>query len=148
MLNIAINTVIIVNNVISKYGQTVLEATIQDYKGNALSKKTIVLTIDNKNYIYGSDNEGKVLFNLNSLIPGDYIVNLKFEGDKIYANSSNSSTVTVNKLGTHINVDYYMSFEYGETVVIASAYAIAALRVDTCPSKRTTPLSNNESLRP
>lgn len=117
-----VKTVIKVNNVTSKYGKTVLEAIIQDYNGNTLSKKTIVLYIDGKNYTYDSDNEGKVIFNLNSLIPNKYIANINFAGDEIYANSSNSSTVTVNKLGTTIDVDSYISFEYGETIVIAYIY--------------------------
>ena len=116
-----VQTSIITQDVQFTYGSAILNATIQDYKGNSLANKNITLNVEGRIYSAISNSKGIVSFDLKGLEVDNYNALFTFEGTNIYVNSSASATIVVKRESTVITVNN-VSSNYGETVVTAYIY--------------------------
>ena len=99
---------------------------LTDEFGNPLSGKELECSIDGFNYVLLTDDNGEASLNI-SLKTGVYRLNVKFNGEKLYINSSNSSLITV-KSSIALPVSTYT---YG------SKYSVKFLDKDSKPLANT-----------
>lgn len=69
------------------------EVVLSDVNGNKLAGKTIVISVDGKNYTKKSDNLGKVTLMLNNLGNGYHEIVSTYSGDKNYYESSTTNVI-------------------------------------------------------
>ena len=94
--------------------------------GSPLSGKELECSLNNINYVLLTDDNGEASLNI-SLKTGVYRLNVKFNGEKLYINSSNSSLITV-KSSIALPVSTYT---YG------SKYSVKFLDKDSKPLANT-----------
>ena len=97
------SVVIRADNLTKYYGNNKsLEFTLTDDKGNVLSDKSLIITINGKNYTRTTNANGVAVMKID-LAPGKYDVIATFNGDEKFAQAS--SNVTANILTTVISKD-------------------------------------------
>ena len=92
-------------NTIGSFALVNLDARLTSGE-NALKDKSISLHIANKTFTKKTDDQGKVVFDLSSLDPGNYIALLSFAGDEYYNNSTVSVEVIINKLNADLSSEF------------------------------------------
>ncbi|MDO5850040.1 MAG: hypothetical protein Q4P14_02395, partial [Methanobacteriaceae archaeon] len=92
-----VKSVIKVNNVAAEYGNVVLDAYIYDDNNKSLANKDIILSIAGNTYSIISDVDGRVRFNLSSILPDLYKVTVSFNGDDGYNKVETNASVVINK---------------------------------------------------
>ena len=110
------DTKIQVNNITRNmsFGET-LQANISllDSHNNPIISKNIELTYNSVIVNLTTDNNGNILFSIPDLHVGNYSFNLSFIEDNNYLNSSNSSSMTVNRLENPQLILNVMSSSFG-----------------------------------
>ncbi len=86
-----------------------LEIALVDSDGSALSKKTIFVNVKDTEENLTTDDNGIAIFKFSGDV-GTYDVNISFDGDGSYAPSSASTTLTITKASTKINVKNVRSY--------------------------------------
>ena len=79
-----------------------LTATLKDANGNALAKKTVTFTVNGKTYKATTNAKGVATVKLALKAAKTYKVTIKFAGDSVYAASTKSVKVKLNKEKTKI----------------------------------------------
>ncbi|WP_298534861.1 Ig-like domain repeat protein [uncultured Methanobrevibacter sp.] len=79
-----------------------LTATLKDANGNALAKKTVTFTVNGKTYKATTNAKGVATVKLALKAAKTYTVSIKFAGDSVYAASTKSVKVKLNKEKTKI----------------------------------------------
>ena len=79
-----------------------LTATLKDAKGNPLAKKTVTFTVNGKTYKATTNANGVATVKLALKAAKTYKVSIKFAGDSVYAASTKSVNVKLNKEKTKI----------------------------------------------
>ena len=79
-----------------------LTATLKDANGNALAKKTVTFTVNGKTYKATTNAKGVATVKLALKAAKKYTVSIKFAGDSVYAASTKSVKVKLNKEKTKI----------------------------------------------
>lgn len=97
-----------------------------DFDGNPLSGKKIEYSLNNVKYIGTTDKNGEIT--LSNLKAGTYNLVVNFKGEKLYLNSSNSSTITIK---TTVLLPSYSNYTYG------SKYSVKFLDKNLNPLKNT-----------
>ncbi len=113
------DTKITVNDIKGTYGDAVtLKATLTDIDGNVLKDKTVIFTVNGVDYsaITGEDGVASYSYIL-GLTPAPYIITAVFNGDDYYNRTSGIGTLTVDKIGTTINVSN-VTGTYGGNVTL------------------------------
>ena len=82
-----------------------------DEYGNPLRGKELEYTLNNSNGTGITDDNGEISINI-SLTTGIYSFDVKFKGEKVYLNSSNSSLITVNSSIIFLEDNYVYEREY------------------------------------
>ena len=75
--------------------------TLKDKDGKVLSNKTLIFTVNGKDYNKTTNTKGVASLRL-KLNPSIYLINVKFKGDSSYKASSFSKNVTVAKVPTTV----------------------------------------------
>ena len=86
-----------------------LEISLVDSDGSALSNKTISVKVNGTEENLTTDDNGIAIFKFSGDV-GTYDVNISFDGDGSYAPSSASTTLTITKSSTKINVKNLRSY--------------------------------------
>ena len=101
--------VIRADNLTKYYGNNKsLEFTLTDDTGNALSNKSLIITLNGRNYTRTTDSNGVAVMKIN-LAPGRYDAIATFSGDEKFAPAS--SNVTADILSTVISKDLEKYFK-------------------------------------
>ena len=80
-----------------------ISATLKDAKGNLLANKKVTFTVNGKTYSAKTNNKGVATVKLALTAAKTYTVSIKFAGDNVYAASTVSAKVKLNKEATKIN---------------------------------------------
>lgn len=118
-------TEIIINDLGTIYNGKEYKIKLIDEDGRPLSGKKLIYTLNNSTYSQFTNENGEISI-ITSLKTGVYKFYIKFNGDKLYINSSNSSLITVKT--TILNL--YTVYTYG------SKYSVKLL------DKSFSPLAN------
>lgn len=96
--DIKINTSLTASNVAMVYnGGKSLDATLKDKDGKAVSGAKVTVKVGNVIKTLTTDKNGQVSLSLNGIVPNAYTATITFDGDSIYAASSASAKITINK---------------------------------------------------
>ena len=98
-------TFIIVNDFESMYGSgEEFKIILVDEEGNPIVGRDLLYTLDNVSNNLRTDENGEAVLFI-SLIPDSYTFEIRFEGEKMYLASSNSSLITINKKPVNMIAD-------------------------------------------
>ncbi|MBQ6512916.1 right-handed parallel beta-helix repeat-containing protein, partial [Methanobrevibacter sp.] len=109
-----ISTAITASDVVADYNSdAVIVATLKDAYGTAMCDVNVVINVGNINEILTTDERGEASLSTNGLNPGNYTAVISYAGNDIYASSSKSINVKINKyISTLISQD--VTVDYGD----------------------------------
>ena len=82
-----------------------LVATLKDGKGNVISGAKVTVKLAGLSRTLITDKDGQVSFSTDNILPGSYIADISFIGDKKHYPASTTASVTVNKISTALTAD-------------------------------------------
>ena len=77
-----------------------LIAVLNDENGSAISGSKVKFVLGALSKTLITDADGQVSLSTDAVIPGNYTAEITFEGDEIYAESSTTAKVTIDKLNS------------------------------------------------
>ncbi|MBO5839915.1 MAG: Ig-like domain-containing protein [Methanobrevibacter sp.] len=120
-------TIIYLTDITTIYNGYEYKIKLTDDNGNPLSGKNLVYTLNNVTDTLVTDENGEALLNIN-LNDGVYVIEIRYDGEEIYLNSSNSSIINVK---SSINLPS-SNYTYG------SKYIVSLLDKDSNPLANQT----------
>ena len=121
-------TIISLDNIQTVYQSGIeYKIILTDEDGNPLGGRVLEYTLNNFTNALLTDENGEAYLNI-SLKTGNYKLNVKFLGEKLYIASNGTSTITVKTSVT----PQYSNYTYG------SKYSVKLLDKDSNPLKNTT----------
>ncbi|WP_298524087.1 collagen binding domain-containing protein, partial [uncultured Methanobrevibacter sp.] len=78
-----------------------LIVTLNDERGNALTGKEVLITLDGVNHTVTINNDSKANLTLD-VLPGNYTAEIFYLGDNVYVESSAVANITIDKVTTNL----------------------------------------------
>ncbi len=100
-----INTIITVDSVNTIVKDTNITFKLTDENNNAIANKTVTVSIANNTVNATTNNNGIAIVEITSTTNGLYNVIISFAGDNKYNKSTNTTTITIQKLNTTLTVN-------------------------------------------
>ena len=100
-----LNSVLNANNLTAVYDEDEqFIINLKDINGNPLSNVSLSVDLNGVSN-YTTDDNGEVRLSCKNLLPGTYLVNVAFNGNKIYLPSIITANIAINKLSTLLNAN-------------------------------------------
>ncbi|WP_299522028.1 S-layer family protein [uncultured Methanobrevibacter sp.] len=110
--------IIEVNDVVMDYNEIIIvNATLRDDLGNSLVNVNVTLRVNGKVYHVVTDENGVASFVIEQLAPGNYTLDYSISGDKVISETTNSSSLIINKAKNNMKVNISAGVA-GEDVII------------------------------
>ena len=107
--------------------------TLTDVNGNVLANKTVNVVVGTLNKNLTTNASGQVSVDISTLAPNNYVANIAFAGDDLYAKSNATANVVVNKIASSLTAPAVTAtYNVGKNLVItltANGKALANQKV-------------------
>ena len=122
-----------------------LVATLADINGNVLVNKSVIVVVGTIDENLTTDDEGQVSVDVSGLVPGSYVANVYFAGDRLYEGFNTSANVLVNKVVPNIVIYPEGDFVPGEKFIVKVEvpYATENVTIIVNGDKNNTKLVDN-----
>ncbi len=100
------NTTLLGENITTVYnGDDYLLVSLKDNLNNPMKNTTLYVASNGNTTNYTTDEYGQINISTTGLVPNTYILNITYEGSKLYLNSTASFKITVDKANTILRAD-------------------------------------------
>jgi hypothetical protein len=118
-VKVGAKSIIETSDVNAKYNSSQnLVVNLTDRKGNALSGREILITLNGMNHTLITGNDGKAVLEIN-LLAGNYSADISYAGDDVYLSSSAKANVFVSRLASKLQApDISTTYNIAKNLII------------------------------